>query len=363
MKKSGKKRLTKKRGGERVLQGAETCIFWPVVACKPDANGKRFTDTLGDRKKREDILSRIMSIHSNDVKVEKYLSEHFSPLMQNFSIVVGQHYCTPDLQDENNKVSSLVKKQSITNNKGNPLRPCDKITKATEDEFVNIITKSYNENDFGYFFQDKKNTKNLSRKILFDRVKNALNAAVKLVPDNGPWVIHCDLHPGNILLAEGEVSGLADWGRSIIIQDPNNLNEIFDKLLGFLNRVGASSFKQIRDAGWGKAAQHTNLVLQKLQSLMITIPRIQNTSIQSLMERLRRGNAKFTKEEDNILYGIECLRGWNAHAIVGFILNETLDEDNEDEDEDEDDLLICTSQSELAYWVNYLVGDESYITL
>jgi hypothetical protein len=71
--------------------------------------------------------------------------------------------------------------------------------------------------------------------------QNAMSAAVELVPDAGPWIIHTDLHGNNILQSSKNTASvkfmLHDWGRSLVIADPTTPQGITSGIQEFINAV------------------------------------------------------------------------------------------------------------------------------
>jgi hypothetical protein len=71
-----------------------------------------------------------------------------------------------------------------------------------------------------------------------NELQHAFSAAVALVPDTGTWIIHTDLHAGNIL--RNDASGkymLHDWGRSIVIDHAEVDTNIVTGIETFRNEV------------------------------------------------------------------------------------------------------------------------------
>jgi hypothetical protein len=56
-------------------------------------------------------------------------------------------------------------------------------------------------------------------------MKQALQTAVDMVPDEGPWIVHADCHLGNVLLGGGQAV-LSDWGRTVIIENPADIGSV-----------------------------------------------------------------------------------------------------------------------------------------
>ena len=227
------------RGGVAVNHGADTCIYNPPVKC------------VGREQlySAETNVSRVVLATTEDVKIESrirgmpiddYVKTHF--------ISAAIDACNPDFRFP---VDTIPREQFDP-----PEEPggCNKVNGKPSTALVNLITPKFNGGNL---------SSHLVRNGLLDDKKaklallaSALFGSVYLVPDQGPWIVHMDLHFGNILvqrLPNADVllksywlrkwisplgddfrtyallsvdvpyyTALADWGRVIFIENPND---------------------------------------------------------------------------------------------------------------------------------------------
>ena len=216
--------MKRQKGGVKWKQGSDGCIFNPSVACQSESGEISFH--------KSNTISKIMPLGSIDEKVERFLQTHFPDLVAKKGVLVAQEHCTPFFLDTN-----LTFNKNL--NQSDPLYPCMKITEKSDPKnYTNFVIEQY-DGEFAKIFKKSNITD------ILHGLRHALNAAVTLVPDNGPWVLGFDFHLGNIFVKkEGKKinSSLADWGRTIIIENPNDPTSLRKGLY--------EGLQLLRNTGW-----------------------------------------------------------------------------------------------------------------
>ena len=207
------------KGGERWRQGADGCIFKPPVACQSESGAISFNPSTN-------TVSKIMPKGSVDERVEEIIEKHFPHVVARKGVLIAKKRCTPLFISRNLPFNPSI-------NQSNSTLPCMSINTNKPQKYTNFVLEEYG-SDF------KRAFGNSGVDDILVYIQNALNAAVALVPDNGPWILGFDFHLGNILVKrEGNeiISSLADWGRTIIVENPNDpvslqkgINDALDNL-------------------------------------------------------------------------------------------------------------------------------------
>jgi hypothetical protein len=195
-----------RRGGAKWKQGADTCVFKPAVKCTEG------TPSL------DGMISRIQSDSTaNEEKaVEEVLKASFPKLIENGSITVSSHVCTPVFEEGDLESSEEVAGANIYKALRGETTACQSITKSSTD-LTNFITP-----ERGVPYADLPPPASLKERYSY--LRPLLLTAISLVPDTGPWVIHTDCHTRNILVHEGNPT-IIDWGRALVIRNPDNETE------------------------------------------------------------------------------------------------------------------------------------------
>lgn len=213
------------KGANAWKQGADTCVLDKSVGCKDDLTVPR---------ELEGYVSRIVPITSSDATTEQIIQSVFPGLVANGLLAVSEKQCIPKFDRDRNLRSTVYTKG-----------PCGKVLRnyttagkqlfgstvqgEVETKLINLITKKY---DMSYD-EYRRTQPTTDWKSRFDVLRGAMNAAVALVPDPDPlnpnaplsWIIHGDLHTGNILLNMtggpdgGPYTAIADWGRALLLED------------------------------------------------------------------------------------------------------------------------------------------------
>lgn len=191
------------KGGLRWKQGQDVCVLKPSVACLEDPEHPGAIP---------DMISRMVQPKSEDELNEKILKEKFPALAKRGFVVVYDHACLPLYSSRNTKKNKNLPEKG----------PCMRLTK----KHINLITPEYTDTYYNYAFKKNK----LTFPEALELIRGAICAAIELVPDSGTWLVHGDIHIGNVLVKEdtkesnpdfSRFSALADWGR-IITFDSNN---------------------------------------------------------------------------------------------------------------------------------------------
>jgi hypothetical protein len=209
------------KGGMRWKQGSDTCVFKPSLACK---DGRAPANLPG-------MLSRVVETGSPDIQTETQLRELFPKLVKRGLITVHVQACTPEFSSKNLEWAPNL------NTSGSCRLP------GYTSSYINLITPEYTGNLYSYLIGTQRNSFKIGKQRALEVLRGAICAAVALVPDNKRWVIHGDLHFGNVLVkrefdsktpSSQTYTSLADWGRSITF-DSGNVNSVFDGLTKYLS--------------------------------------------------------------------------------------------------------------------------------
>ncbi len=199
-------------GGEIWKEGADTCVFKPAVRCE------------GETEREPNAVSRIVNTSqaTRDLEVETLIRESFPTLVEAGLVTVHTRACSPNYDSQDLRFD---KNLQIADNHG-----CDKLIdlggQGVYKKHTNMITPLRGET----FYNFMKNNPAF-RPAWKTLISGILQAAITLVPDNGPWIIHTDCHMNNILTipkgqAEAPGLSLSDWGRALIIKNPNDINSV-----------------------------------------------------------------------------------------------------------------------------------------
>lgn len=215
--------MVRQKGGKKWKQGADGCIFKPSVPCQGKA-------------KIPGTISKIVPKITFDDINQAFISSYFKNVVEGKGVLIAKAVCTPEFLIENSFESNEIAAAAATT-------PCKKIDTKHPEKYTNFVTEPY-DTDFWHVCNPgppppAPAPPRLDLVSSLKILRRALNGAVALVPDAGPWVVGLDFHIGNILVKEEnneQFSSLADWGRTLIIQNPTNLASI---RAGFLNAAEA----------------------------------------------------------------------------------------------------------------------------
>jgi hypothetical protein len=210
------------KGGIRWKEGADTCIFKPSVACKEDP--VKYPSDIPNK------ISRVVPNDAPDLKNESIIKDTFPELAKRGIISVYETKCTPKFIATNLTSSPSIRVYG----------PCKSI--INESSYVNMITPEYTDT-FGNYIEIKHGGILIGFQRAIELLRGAICAAIELVPDNGIWVIHGDLHLDNVLIkqeldsktpASATYTALADWGRTILFKS-SKFNSIHAGLEQYLH--------------------------------------------------------------------------------------------------------------------------------
>lgn len=205
------------KGGVKWKSGADTCVFKPAVKC------------AGEDAPRSGI-SRVTTKEAGayDITVESLIREHFPHLVANNSVTIHDVACVPEFTEEDRGIA-----EDYGGDEKKGCKQLEPIEVGVKDTLVNLVTQLRASATMNEAITSTEYTLSDITKIRM--LRPALLAAVDMVPDSGPWIIHGDCHLNNVLLVEGKAS-LADWGRTLIIEDPSTNQTIRTGILNWIRR-------------------------------------------------------------------------------------------------------------------------------
>ncbi len=323
------------KGGVRWKEGADTCVFKPSVACamkeddgtpKLNASGAMIPNPNRPAAIKG-MISRIVPSDSLDYKTETIIRNllYFQDLIKLGYVSTYWSACPPifNADDKNfgNNISSSEGPCGLLN---------DTALKYPED-FKNLITKEYDAT-----LKDYIKSNSLNEHQTLELLRGAIIAAVTLVPDDGVWVVHGDLHYFNIYVASsggGAVgagagasqihSGIADWGRSIVFHSKRLHYDIEDKgIPSLLNAL--RKYLQIQADAFGASWTTYEEFLASLEDLsQETPPLIYDHlsfsvlgKINTLFDELGGMTDETEPSAEALEEGMAALRGWMVYAIL-----------------------------------------------
>lgn len=270
----------------------DTCVFKPAVRC------------VGEPDRREGV-SRIRNkiVGERDTLIETKLREAFPALVEARAVSVYSHMCTPEYDGED----ALDQVPGMIRNGG-----CEKlgeIVPGANPSHQNFITTQFQGTLNGYLVPPPEGVPNN------DRIRNwksllayATRAAVDLVPDDGPWIIHADCHFGNVLWrvrADGvAATSLGDWGRAILIEDPKDIVSVQKGIREWVGSLGYLG--TLADAPPDRIAA----AISRLRNIPQHPRPIINHLVRLVLDRT------ISREAD-----LAALRGWVLYVLITQMMN------------------------------------------
>ena len=312
-----------RRGGAQWREGVDTCVFKPAVRCEGEADRREGVSRIRDK-----------SVGERDTLIETKLREAFPMLVNALSVSVYSHVCTPEYDDEDAD-------DELPWEKNGGCEKLGEIEPGPNPEHQNFITTKFQGTLKSYLMPG--GVENIDRIREWKSVlRYATRAAVELVPDNGPWIIHADCHFGNVLWrvrANGEVAtALGDWGRAILIENPKDIVSVQKGIrewvgsLEYLETPADSTTNKIAAAisRVGNRTQHPRRILNPLVRLILDRP--------------------ISREAD-----LAALRGWVLYVIINQMMNYLPEGDPVVEPDEIEALLAAPNQAQLkAYRLSVL---------
>lgn len=248
------KRRKTQRGKGQWRSGADTCVFKPVVKCKDEPERRDNT-----------YISRIVSVDSSDPDNENILRTKFPLLHQYKLISISDTVCIPEYLPGDEKREDDYNE----NGYGCSDMQIDYTNRTTYQ--LNLVTKKML-TSIAQYIKDRKIQNNFPEKLKI--LENALFSSVMLVPDQGPWVVHMDLHFGNILVfqsinnpeftindiprkyaANQFYSSISDWGRIIYVENPQSVESVAKGVYNWGSIYGENDPRSIKKLGDGRFMQ------------------------------------------------------------------------------------------------------------
>jgi hypothetical protein len=165
-----------------------------------------------------------------DVLAEERVVRFFPELLANGSVTVFEKKCVPEFQGEDFNQPT----QSAAAGRG-----CQRVNpvQGRDERYLNLLTGR--RTDALHRLPDAEKRQ---------RIRHALIAAVALVPDFGPWIIHVDAHLGNVLYYNDDrgqrLSSLADWGRTIMIDNPSDFDHVRQQIVNNQRHLDYEGYPQ-----------------------------------------------------------------------------------------------------------------------
>ena len=304
-----RKTRRRQRGSGPWRQGADTCVVKPIVACQgpqpnlprgPNAYISRVTDPTDRAKLVEDLLKTKFKILIDADWVTAY-TVACTPKYKPSDLIPD-----PSFYRKYPTNTGLACEQKIYPFNRTPDQLRYDAFRRGISETQNLNYESHNQVNMlseraGDAFADFKSGVPIREAFLM--FQNAMSAAVELVPDDGPWIIHTDLHANNILQSSKYTASpkfmLHDWGRSLVIMDPKLPQGITSGVAEFVNDV-------YPPAKWGKIPTGWQMPPELVKAA---------EELKSLKDAINAKNAGITPESN-----VAKLRVWTIYMVFKNIL-------------------------------------------
>lgn len=279
------------RGGRLWKEGSDTCVFKPAVRCE------------GDTERTPNAVSRVANVgeSSRDVYVEERIRAAFPELVDAGLVTVHTKSCSPNYDADDLKFDKSFQM-------GDGLG-CEKLKNLVKPgvnkAHTNMVTPLRGESLYNFLHKNPA-FKPSWRYI----VSGIIQAAITMVPDNGPWILHTDCHLNNVLtIPKGEFEApelsLADWGRTIVIDNPNDITSIR---------------KGVRD--WAESVPFLQVPKGMTDDQLGTRLALTLTNYPQHPTMYTQGmTGIFTEDKAKQQYGINTLRGWLPFVLVRQIMS------------------------------------------
>ena len=283
-------------GGVKWREGADTCIFKPMVTCGPHDPAPGF-------------VSRILNAAdaATDVQVEEIIRNIFPDLVARRLVAVHTYACTPHYEDRDRAVDPSFQPAA-----GKGCAKLGALTDANAPNHVNLITPEMDGTLDSYLRSPDTGRYAAHWRNL---LQGAIQAAVTMVPDDGPWIVHGDCHFNNVLCWNHPerglpITALADWGRTLVIENPADLDSVKSGIRNWV--VVASRWLPAVPPPSDAAIAAT--IRTYIGRTYRQLPDPVLNALAGLMEMRDMSNA------DAFAYRIAHIRGWVPYALIKEIL-------------------------------------------
>jgi hypothetical protein len=306
----------RQQGKGRWRAGADTCVMKPVVACAEGNTPAQVTANPNG------YVSRLVRSDNEDAGTEQFIRTHFQPVIDAGIIAVSIHACTPSFNpvDDNGQQQEVDYATHRSGSGCENLGIGQYVSGTSGEGKTNLITPRFGKDLFAKLGNAFGKA---THQQMFLCLKTAIIAAISLVPDTGPWLIHSDLHLGNVLeivnpsqrpvrvgnidftLMANDASGgtrqyaISDWGRVLRINDINNGQEFYTALTNRfptgVDRYGRPYDRLGMDIWHWRYMQHPPVLGDKLRAYRAN----------------RVGNPDSIDDTEKALF-----RGWTAFVLV-----------------------------------------------
>lgn len=279
------------RGGRLWKEGTDTCVFKPAVRCE------------GETERTPNAVSRIVNVgqSSRDVYVEERVRKAFPELVKEGLVTVHTKSCSPNYDAED---LTYDKTFQMAEDLG-----CEKLDNlvhpGVNKAHLNMVTPLRGETFYNFMY------KNPAFKPRWRDILSAIvQAAITMVPDKGPWIIHADCHLNNILtIPRGQFEppdlSLADWGRTIVIDNPNDITSI---------RKGVREWAENAEFLQVSKGMTDEQVGRRIAQTLTNYPQHPTMYTRGL-------SGIFTEDKAQQEYGIHTLRGWLPFVLVRQVMS------------------------------------------
>ncbi len=313
-----------KRGGAQWRTGSDTCVYKPAVPC-PDDNGVRAPNSVSRIREKTGA--------ADDIRVENLIKTTFPKLVSSGVVTVHTKACIPafgSYYDETTKELSSDLASELPWEDRYEQNGCKKVdSTTTAEELTNMITPAGSSTLWEYLAANPQ----LTREGKLALLRPILNAAVEMVPDKGPCIIHADCHLDNVLMRKISIFGLfpkqipslADWGRTVIVDAPITIETaqkaVVKWVLETFPSVVEKKWEDNRSPGETEAAwvadnENISSLLWEAGSSGL-MNRVQHPAY--LMQQLAK---LLTGKKDVHPVGLNALRGWLPYVLVSQVVEQ-----------------------------------------
>lgn len=342
--------MERHQGGYKWSEGVDGCIFKPYVLCDTDP------DMDYEERKKKGKISKIVKKDklSLEEKIEDILKQKFLHVVEGKGVVVSESHCTPKFVKGQNNVTG-------SNTRIRPNGPCNNLDITKPENYINFIMEKYDKTlyDFSYCDPGELITE---QSICLETLQKALNAAVALIPDEGPWILHTDLHQANVLLKQSkdkngwsiDESAISDWGNTVVLYNPNDKDEVF------------RNFRAMKYLfySFGLSDKKQNTLFYEREEELLQFPSVIRDAYERIYTEAKKPDGELDKDDLNIVR-VTSIYGLLNHLDNFHTKNKT-NRSNQKQVPDGclNELLHCSSQQKVIDTLNkYFITKEPFIDL